>query len=74
MIYLFQHLITVYTSENEFEVDFKDKNSLIWHQEGLEYGDWYGGDNGDGSITHSTTIQASHNLQVSEFPTNYQCN
>lgn len=69
-IYLFSSIsfnFLVYTSENEYEVDFTDKKSLIWHQEGLEYGDWYSGDNGDGTITHSTTIQASHNLQVSIF-------
>lgn len=58
----------VYISEDQFNVNFSDTNSLIWYQEGLTYGDWYGGRNGDGSITHHTKIHASEQLQVLSFP------
>lgn len=54
----------VYISEDQGNVNFTDTNSLIWYQEGLTYGDWYGGRNGDGSVTHHTQIQASEQLQV----------
>ncbi|XP_055299231.1 putative lipid scramblase CLPTM1 [Sitodiplosis mosellana] len=53
----------VYISEDQFTVNFSDTNSLIWYQEGLTYGDWYGGKNGDGTITHHTQIRASEQLQ-----------
>lgn len=54
----------VYVSEDQFVVNFTDTNSLIWYQEGLTYGDWYGGRNGDGTVTHHTQIKASEQLQV----------
>lgn len=54
----------VYISEDQFNVNFSDTNSLIWYQEGLTYGDWYGGRNGDGTVTHHTEIRASERLQV----------
>lgn len=54
----------VYISEDQFNVNFTDTNSLIWYQEGLTYGDWYAGRNGDGTITHHTQIRASEQLQV----------
>lgn len=52
-----------YVSEDLGTVNFSDPNSLVWFQEGLVYGDWYGGRNGDGTVTHRTTIQASEKLQ-----------
>lgn len=54
----------VYVSEDEFNVNFHDPNSLVWFQEGLTYGDWYGGRDGDGTVIHHTKIQASEQLQV----------
>lgn len=54
----------VYISEDQTGVNFSDTNSLIWFQEGLTYGDWYGGRNGDGTVTHHTKIKASEQLQV----------
>lgn len=57
----------VYISEDQMDVNFTDTNSLIWFQEGLTYGDWYGGRNGDGTIIHHTQIQASEQLQVNEY-------
>lgn len=52
-----------YVSEDLGTVNFSDPNSLVWFQEGLVYGDWYGGRNGDGTVTHRTMIQASEKLQ-----------
>lgn len=53
----------VYISEDFDHVDFNDPKSLIWFQEGLVFGDWYGGSNGDGTYTHSTQIIPSERLQ-----------
>lgn len=55
----------VYISEEQTSVNFSDTKSLLWFQEGLIYGDWYSGRNGDGSISHHTKIQATKQLQVS---------
>ncbi|XP_065095225.1 putative lipid scramblase CLPTM1 [Ochlerotatus camptorhynchus] len=52
----------VYISEDAQYVDFNDPNSLIWLQEDLMYGDWYGGRDGDGIHTISTQIKASERL------------
>lgn len=57
----------VYISEDQTAVNFSDANSLIWFQEGLTYGDWYGGRSGDGTVTHHTQIQASEQLQVHDY-------
>lgn len=53
----------VYQSEDIGHVDFQNPKSLLWFKEGLTYGDWYGGSNGDGTFTHSTQIEASEKLQ-----------
>lgn len=53
----------VYISEDLGSVNFSDSNSLIWFQEGLTYGDWYGGQNGDGTVTHHTKIRPTEKLQ-----------
>lgn len=52
-----------YVSEDIGHVDFTNEKNLVWFQEGLSYGDWYGGREGDGTFTHSTTIEASEKLQ-----------
>lgn len=52
----------VYISEDPSWVNFNDPSSLIWLQEDLMYGDWYGGRNGDGIYTVSTQIKASKRL------------
>lgn len=44
-------------------MDFDNPKALVWMQEGLEYGDWYSGENGDGTYTHSTQIEASEKVQ-----------
>lgn len=53
----------VYVSEDFEQIQFNDARSLVWFQEGLTYGDWYGGANGDGTFTHSHTIPATVSLQ-----------
>lgn len=53
----------VYISDDIINVNFSDPNSLVWFQEGITYGDWYGGKSGDGTVTHHTKIQASEQLQ-----------
>lgn len=52
----------VYLSEDPTWVNFNDPSSLIWLQEDLMYGDWYGGRNGDGTFTINTRIKASKRL------------
>lgn len=54
----------VYVSDDQFQVNFSDLNSLVWFQKGIVYGDWYGGRNGDGTITHHKKIKSTENLQV----------
>lgn len=52
-----------YISEDFDEVRFNDPKSLVWFQEGLVYGDWYGGQNGDGTVSHAASFQTSEKLQ-----------
>lgn len=53
----------VYLSEDYVFDDFSDTSKLIWHEEALVYGDWYGGFNGDGTFTHSVSFKPSAQLQ-----------
>lgn len=53
----------IYVSEQKDFGDFNNSNALIWTKEGLVYGDWYSGENGDGTYSFSTTIPASERLQ-----------
>lgn len=53
----------MYLSEDfEFD-DFNDTSKLIWFQDGLIYGDWYGGENGDGTFSQSVNFHPSKTLQ-----------
>lgn len=52
----------VYISEDPAWVNFNDPSSLVWLQEDLMYGDWYGGRDGDGIFTINTQIKASERL------------
>lgn len=52
----------VYLSEDPTWVNFNDPSSLIWLQEDLMYGDWYGGRSGDGTFSINTRIKASKRL------------
>lgn len=54
----------VYISEDATTVNFSDVNSLVWFQNGLIYGDWNGGRNGDGTVVHHTRIGTTENIQV----------
>lgn len=39
----------VYLSEDEVFSPKSNRNTLIWQKDGLIYGDWTGGPNGDGT-------------------------
>ena len=49
----------IYVSEQETFGDFNNSEALVWMEEDLWYGDWYGGENEDGCFTSSTTLQTS---------------
>lgn len=51
----------VYLSENPDVPEFST-SSLVWLQEGLTYGDWYGGANGDGTFSQNLKFKASPKL------------
>lgn len=53
----------VYLTESDNGVNFNDPSSLIWLEEGLTYGDWYNGVNGDGIFTTSYKFTPSRQLQ-----------
>lgn len=55
--------LRAYVSEDYDHVPFNDPRSLIWFQEGLTYGDWSSGINGDGTVEHKTTIYPSAKVQ-----------
>lgn len=44
-------------------MQFRDPSALVWFQEGLVYGDWTGGPNGDGTYEHTVTLTPSARLQ-----------
>lgn len=49
----------VFISENPSFVDFNDTNALIWEKNGLTYGDWNAGINGDGTFTSEVDFTPS---------------
>ena len=53
----------VYLSEDPELINFNDSNALIWNKNGLVYGDWYSGENGDGTYTFTTTLDTTEALQ-----------
>ena len=53
----------VYLSEAEEFAAFKDVGALVWKQTGLVYGDWYSGENQDGTYSFSTNFPVSETLQ-----------
>lgn len=55
--------LSVYLSESENFKRFDDPRSLIWFEEGLIYGDWYGGPNRDGSKVLEHTFVPSERLK-----------
>ncbi|XP_058805581.1 putative lipid scramblase CLPTM1 [Phymastichus coffea] len=52
----------VYLSESENFKDFNDPNAKIWSEYGLVYGDWYSGENGDGSRFNTHKFVPSKSL------------
>lgn len=53
----------IYLSENYEFKEFNDSSKLVWFQDSLVYGDWYGGPNGDGTYTQSFSFEPSKQLQ-----------
>jgi hypothetical protein len=54
----------VYVSEDSFEIKDFTNERLIWKQEGVIYGDWYGGPTNDGTYTYSLQLPLSQVLVV----------
>lgn len=52
----------IYLSDNFDTVNYKNPKNLLWLQEGLTYGDWYSGNNNDGSYMNSMTIKTTPQL------------
>ncbi|XP_044743143.1 cleft lip and palate transmembrane protein 1 homolog [Chrysoperla carnea] len=52
----------VYVSEDEYVEDFNNLR-LFWFKEGLIYGDWYSGENGDGSYTYYEKIPTNEKIR-----------
>lgn len=53
----------VYLSEDKVFGSFNDSTSLIWSKTGLVYGDWYSGEDADGTYSFTTSVSVSENLQ-----------
>jgi len=49
----------VFISEESKPIRDFNNSKLLWKQEGLIYGDWYSGPNGDGIYTHDITVPIS---------------
>lgn len=55
--------LSFYVSEDFHFKSFHDPNALVWYHDGLVYGDWYAGKNGDGTYTRTAQIKASEKLK-----------
>lgn len=53
----------VFISENPAFVDFNNPDALVWEKNGLVYGDWTAGLNGDGTFTKEIDITPSENVK-----------
>ncbi len=65
----------VYVSEKTEFTDFNDSSALVWVKNDLWYGDYYSGENEDGTYTFTTTIPTTevsvYNIFLEGFlPTN----
>lgn len=65
----------IYLSESENFNDYNDDKSLIWQEKNLVYGDWYSGDNGDGTrefyhkFTPSETLKNNGSIFIYIYAT-----
>ncbi|KAL0267380.1 UNVERIFIED_CONTAM: hypothetical protein PYX00_009669 [Menopon gallinae] len=55
--------VYMYLSEAREFKSFNDMEALFWKKQGIMYGDWTGGPNGDGSYEHRTRFKPSHSLK-----------
>lgn len=53
----------VYISESDAFKSFDDPNALVWHEQDLVYGDWYGGPNSDGTRQIEYSFTPSEKLK-----------
>ena len=53
----------MYVSENEAKPDFNDARELAWRKNGLTYGDWYSGPEGDGQYSSEFVWKVTKNVQ-----------
>ncbi|KAF7994355.1 hypothetical protein HCN44_003827 [Aphidius gifuensis] len=53
----------IYLSELENFNNYNDNNALIWHEKNIIYGDWYSGDNNDGTREFIHTFTPSKQLK-----------
>jgi hypothetical protein len=53
----------VYITETPTFNDFNNKDALFWLEEELQYGDWLGGPNGDGTFEKNGQIPISEKVQ-----------
>lgn len=60
----------LFVSESPLFVDFNDPNSLIWEKNGLVYGDWSAGMNGDGIFTNEVEI-IPNEVNLNKFKIKY---
>ncbi|XP_071506264.1 putative lipid scramblase CLPTM1 [Diadema antillarum] len=54
--------LRVYISEDEIFTDFNNTQQLFWELEDLEYGDWTGGPNGDGTFEIEGDVEATESI------------
>ena len=57
--FIFTQDLRVYISEEETFTQFNDSQYLFWEIEDIEYGDWIGGPNGDGTFELDSGIEAT---------------
>ena len=62
MIFSHQDL-HVYLSEDSKLPDFNNPSQLVWHLTGLTFGDWYAGQNGDGTFNFDTELSVPEVVQ-----------
>ena len=59
IVFFFFQDLYVYVSEKTDFNDFNDSSALIWTKLDLWYGDFYSGENQDGTYSFSTTLPTS---------------
>jgi hypothetical protein len=66
-----QQDLYVYVSEKPEFAAFNDSSALVWAKNDLWYGDFYSGENQDGTFTFSTTLPTTE-VKVAACQKKYQ--